>query len=175
MTNNQIRVFKDTKKRANQFAEYTSSDGTRYPWVPSDLLEVIDLPFPPEDYSDETYYRTEQDTAPYVIYTRKSDEVIQQLMLSKFISAMESYYDEVAKVKRYDSRFTCTLRAGYPGPFQAEGIAFATWMDNCNAYGYIEMEKVLTSVRPMPTVEELLSELPEPPWALPEIVNEPIE
>lgn len=83
MTNNQIRVFKDTKKRANEFAAYTSPDGTRYPWVPGDLLEVVDLPLPPADYSEETYYRTEQDTAPYVVFTKKSDEQLSELRLVK--------------------------------------------------------------------------------------------
>jgi hypothetical protein len=37
----------------------------------------------PEDYSEETYYRTEQDDAPYVIYTKKSDEQIQQVWWNK--------------------------------------------------------------------------------------------
>lgn len=78
MNQNQIRVFKDTKKRANEFAAYTAPDGTSYPWVPRDLLEVVDLPQPPSDFSDETYFRTEQDAAPYVVYTRKPDGMIAQ-------------------------------------------------------------------------------------------------
>lgn len=83
MNQNQIRVFKDTKKRANEFAAYTAPDGTSYPWVPRDLLEVVDLPQPPADYSDETYYRTEQDDAPYVVFTRKSDEQIAAMNKAK--------------------------------------------------------------------------------------------
>jgi hypothetical protein len=35
------------------------------------------------DFSDDLYYRTEQDEAPYVIYTRKSDEQIAQVMLAR--------------------------------------------------------------------------------------------
>ena len=42
------------------------------------ITEIPD-PQPPEDYSDKFYYRTEQDTAPYVIYTKKSDEQIAQI------------------------------------------------------------------------------------------------
>lgn len=173
-------MFIKDNKRFNIHAP-CEINGVRYPNFTDPTLRgslgILEIPDPvaPEDYSEETYYRTEQDTEPYVVFTKKSDEQIQQVMLNKFITAMEAYYDEVAKVKRYDNRLTCALRAGYSGPFQAEGIAFATWMDNCNAYGYIEMEKVLTGVRPMPTVAELINELPEPPWPLPEIVNEPIE
>lgn len=38
----------------------------------------MDEPSPPDDYSEETHYRTEQDAAPYVVYTRKSDEQIAE-------------------------------------------------------------------------------------------------
>ena len=48
--------------------------------------------------------------------------------------------------------------------FQTEGIAFATWMDNCNAYGYQVMADCLAQLRTIPTVEELIAELPELIW-----------
>ena len=51
--------------------------------MPSDLYTEIPDPTPPEDYSDETYYRTEQDDAPYVIYTKKSVEQLDALHNSK--------------------------------------------------------------------------------------------
>lgn len=75
---NKIRVFRETKKRANEFALYTAPDGTRYPNVPRDLLEWADLPEPPEDYSEDLYYLAEQDDAPYVVFTKKSDEQIAE-------------------------------------------------------------------------------------------------
>lgn len=88
----------------------------------------------------------------------------QTQLLQQFIAAMEHHYDLVAQRKQYDNRLTCALRAGYPGPFQAEGQAFAVWMDNCNLYGYQEMDKVLNGQRPMPTVSGLIAELPVAPW-----------
>lgn len=91
----QIRVFKDTKKRANEFALYTDANGTRYPQVPRELLEWADVAEPPADYSDETYYRTEQDDAPYVVYTKKSDEQIAQVMLSKAKAKRQSDVDAI--------------------------------------------------------------------------------
>lgn len=83
---------------------------------------------------------------------------------ASFTSALEANYDSMAQSKRYDNRLTCTLRAGYPGPFQAEGVAFAVWMDECNVYAYGVMEAVLGGARAMPTTEELISELPELVW-----------
>lgn len=86
-------IFKSNQRRANPYAAYESEDGTRYPRIPAELLEEIPDPQPPEDYSDETYYRTEQDEAPYVVYTRKSDEQLEELRKSKVkaqIAAVEA-------------------------------------------------------------------------------------
>jgi replication fork clamp-binding protein CrfC len=86
-------IFKDSKKRANPFAQYTDADGTQYPTIPLELLEEIPDPVAPEDFSDETYYRTEQDDAPYVVYTKKSDEQLEELRKSKIkqeIAAIEA-------------------------------------------------------------------------------------
>ena len=79
----QIRVFKDTKLRANEFALYTSPDGTRYPQVPRDLLEWADIAAPPDDYTAETYDAQEIMEPPYVIFTKKSDEQLEQLRQGK--------------------------------------------------------------------------------------------
>jgi len=78
-------MFILNSKRINIHAAYTTSDGVRYgnltnPAVRQSLGVVeIPEPTPPADYSEETYYRAEQATAPYVIYTRKSNEQLAQL------------------------------------------------------------------------------------------------
>jgi hypothetical protein len=87
-------IFKDTKKRANIHAPYTSPDGTRYSRIPKELLEEIPEPQVPEDYSEDTYYRTEQDTAPYVIYTKKSDEQILAIRKQKVNQKREQLWHE---------------------------------------------------------------------------------
>lgn len=76
-------------KRINIHAPFTTSEGVTYgnltdPVVRNQLGVVeVSEPTPPEDYSESTYYRTEQDEAPYVIYTRKSDEQIAEATLAK--------------------------------------------------------------------------------------------
>lgn len=77
---------------------------------------------------------------------------------------LEQFYDARARERNYDNRLTCALRAGYPGPFQAEGLAFAVWMDNCNAYSYDVMRSCLAGARAIPTAEELIAELPLLVW-----------
>lgn len=81
-----------------------------------------------------------------------------------YTAALEALYDTTAQSRKYDNRLTCALRAGYAGPFQSEGTTFAVWMDTCNAYAYQVMREVLLATRPLPTVEELISELPELVW-----------
>lgn len=76
-------VFKDTRKRANIYAPYTAPDGTRHVRVPRNLLDEIADPTPPEDYSPETYFRTECVDAPYVIYTRKSEDAVRQVLAAR--------------------------------------------------------------------------------------------
>lgn len=86
-------IWKDTQKRCNPYAPYTSPDGTRYTKVPAELYEEIPDPQPPADYSDETYYRTEQDDAPYVVFTRKSDEQIAAVRWEKLKTIRDELTD----------------------------------------------------------------------------------
>lgn len=91
-------------------------------------------------------------------------EPTQAQVIASFMKAMEKHYDACAHRKNYDNRTTCALRAGYAGPFQAEGTTFAIWMDTCNVYGYQQVAAVLAGQRTMPTIEQLVSELPTAPW-----------
>lgn len=85
-------------------------------------------------------------------------------IVAGFVSAMEAHYDAVARGKNYDNRFTCALRAGYAGPFQSEGQAFAIWMDGCNALAYSVLAEVQAGTRAQPTVSEFIAMLPVAPW-----------
>lgn len=82
-------MFILNEKRINIYAPYTSAEGVTYanltdPAIRNQLgvVEISD-PAQPEDYSESTYYRTEQDDAPYVVYTRKSDVQIAEVVLAK--------------------------------------------------------------------------------------------
>lgn len=85
--------------------------------------------------------------------------------IARCTAALEAHYDAVAQERRYDDRYTCALRAGYPGPFQAEGQAFAVWMDECNLRAYQLMAAVQFGTRAMPaTTDALLGELALMVW-----------
>lgn len=87
-----------------------------------------------------------------------------QEILAKYDQELMNFFDSKAKEKNYDNRITCSLRAGYPGPFQVEGLAFAQWMDACNAYCYEVIQDVQEGSRTVPSFEELSSEFPALVW-----------
>jgi hypothetical protein len=86
-------ILKESKLRANPFAQYTDAEGTVYPRIPSELLEEIADPLAPDDYSEDNYFRTEQDAAPYVVFTKKSDEMIAEQKAGKAAQKAQSFLD----------------------------------------------------------------------------------
>lgn len=85
--------------------------------------------------------------------------------IADFDAALTAHLDATAQARRYDNRITCALRAGYVGPFQAEGQAFASWMDTCNAMAYTLLAEVQAGTRPLPaTTQALIDTLPAMEW-----------
>lgn len=81
-------MFIKDGKRFNILASATIGDVT-YPNFLDPALrsslgvtEIAD-PTPPGDYDPDLYYRTEQDTAPYVIYTKKSDAQVADVLAQR--------------------------------------------------------------------------------------------
>lgn len=82
-----------------------------------------------------------------------------------FTNALTAHLDATAQQRRYDNRITCMVRAGFAGPFQAEGLAFAEWADTCNATAYALLAEVQASTRPMPqTTQALIDVMPAMVW-----------
>lgn len=85
--------------------------------------------------------------------------------VDEIVTAMELLFDTTAQSRRYDNRLTCALRAGYAGPFQAEGLAFATWMDRQNAIAYQMLAQVQAGTMAMPsTLDDALALLEPMVW-----------
>lgn len=77
-------IDNDTKLRVNINAPYKGFSRLDTPEIraAANVVEIAE-PTPPADYSDAFYYRTESQEAPYVIYTRKSDEQIAQVLMAE--------------------------------------------------------------------------------------------
>lgn len=81
-------------------------------------------------------------------------------IIEGFKAAIQSALDEAARAKGYDDIVSACSYAGYENVFQAEAIAFGQWRANVWAYGYAELDKVMAGTRPVPTIPEILAELP---------------
>lgn len=94
------------------------------------------------------------------------DKIVQSTMptLEDYDKALTDHLDAEARTHRYDNRINCALRAGYAGPYHAEGVAFAQWMDSCNAAGYAILEDFQAGRIPQPTVAEVIATLPVMVW-----------
>ena len=79
-----IWIDNETKKRVNIFAPYKGFSKLDTPEIRerAGVVEIPD-PTPPADFSDDTYYRTESDDPPYVIYAKKSPEQLAEVRWNK--------------------------------------------------------------------------------------------
>ena len=74
--------------------------------------------------------------------------------------AVQQHLDDTARQRNYDNIKSAALRASYVGPWRAEGIAFAQWMDACWETAYQVQADVANGLRTTPTASELIAELP---------------
>lgn len=89
-----IWIDQETGKMVNIYAPYKGRSRLDTAEIRAEVgvVEIAD-PAPPTDYSDETYYRTEQDDAPYVVFTKKSDEQIQAVRWAKIKAKRDELTD----------------------------------------------------------------------------------
>ena len=92
-------------------------------------------------------------------WVKSPEQIIQEVE-----QAIDKHIDSVAKADKWDSRITCTMRAGYPNPRQNKAIAFGQWMDACYAHCIQVQADVVAGLRPVPTEAELIAELPVMVW-----------
>lgn len=92
---------------------------------------------------------------------------VQQLMMSnaskELTAALNNYLNSVAQSLRYDDMKSVRSYTGFVNAYQEEAIALAQWSADCwIKAGQIEQE-VLAGTRGMPTLAEVIAELPAQP------------
>ena len=76
-------------------------------------------------------------------------------------AAVQKYLDDAAKAKGYDGILSaCSYAASANLKFGAEGRAFVVWRDAVWAYCYQAMNDVQAARRSVPTIDQLIAELP---------------
>lgn len=137
--------------RVNIHAPYEYND-VRYPNLtnPQDreVIGISELPEPlaPEDYSEKFYYRTEQDTFPYVVYTKKSEEQIQQIQRDELLNKIDSLEREYM-LPRPTREFML---------LQMEALAASQGIDPMDNIGYARVKEFDNQIRDLRTQADAL-------------------
>ena len=85
--------------------------------------------------------------------------------LAAFTAAIQAHLDRFAQTRNYDGIMSAATYATSTVPkFHTEGQYAVEARDLTWAKGYEIMDAVMSGARPMPTLEEVLSELPELKW-----------
>lgn len=82
-------------------------------------------------------------------------------VIAQFEAGVQAHLDVSAQEAGYDNILTACSYVGAPNPFEAESKTFVTWRGKVWAYCFGEMQKVIAGTRPMPTLSEIISELPQ--------------
>lgn len=124
-----------------------AGDDGRVDWTQVDciglVLYAVDKPEPPE---------------PYV---PTAEELAAQTR-AQLEFAVDNFMDSKARAKGFRDRHSFALRAGITGSsWHDQAQVFGAWMDAVNDYCWQVLKDCGEGKRTVPTVEELLAELPE--------------
>jgi hypothetical protein len=81
-----------------------------------------------------------------------------------YIDAIQAYMDREAQAHGYDGILSLCSYAPSENHFGAEGRAGLAWRDLVWLTGYGIMNQIYAGTRPVPTVDELLADLPRMEW-----------
>lgn len=82
-----------------------------------------------------------------------------------FVDAIQKWLDDFARTRRYDNIMSaCTYATSANSRFQREGQYCVEARDATWEKGYQILDDVMSGKRPMPTVDEVLAELPKLEW-----------
>ncbi len=168
-------IIRNTDKLALYTGDYLNltAEGLRGPgWIdPSLTLETataLDLTLP-EGFIHGAYAYVEGvwSVANQWIIDAENERIAAekaaqtQREIAAIEAALDAHLDAVAQQYRFADRTRLALRAGYPNPWQALGLAFGTWMDACNTQAAQGLQDFIDGKVPLHTPEEVIAQLPE--------------
>lgn len=97
------------------------------------------------------------------------DQAIAEAQLAGFTADVQRHLDTTARARGYDGILSlCSYAASDQLRFGAEGKAGVAWRDAVWAACYEIVDAVRAGQRPVPTLAELIAELPAIDWPQPE-------
>ena len=119
-------------------------------------------PYPRDEAGQESRAELVKVLAVYGlrVYPLSLDEI-----QADFTAAIQAHLDRFARTRNYDGIMSAATYATSAVPkFRAEGQYAVEARDGTWAKGYELMDEVLSGQRPLPTIEEVLAELPALEW-----------
>ena len=89
------------------------------------------------------------------------EEAEQEIIAKMYEREVEQLLNSTAKEHRYDSIDTACSYASVENPFQEESKLFVSWRGNVWAYCYQILNDVKEKKRAIPSLDELMAELPK--------------
>jgi len=83
-----------------------------------------------------------------------------QALVKQFDDAVEAHLHAEAVAQGYSNIERACMYASYYNPYQDESRAYVKWVGEVWAYCYQELQKVQEGTRTVPTIEQIISELP---------------
>lgn len=118
------------------------------------------------EWCNETQLATIEDKGEYYevveipVHVPTPEEIKQSL-----INGIQAYMNTTAQTKGYDDIFTAiSYENSEDEIFKAEGKACRVWRDKVWRACYNILDEVLAGAREIPTLEELIAELPKIDW-----------
>lgn len=91
----------------------------------------------------------------------------EEQIFAELTNAVQRHLDSEARAHGYDGIMSlCTYNTSTNPVFAAEGQAGLAWRDNVWSYCWTVVAAVKSAARPVPTAEQLVSELPALSWPL---------
>lgn len=94
-------------------------------------------------------------------------ELTEEQIKKVLTNAVQAYMDTVAQTRGYDNIHTaCSYVNSTDDIFAAEGAACLAWRDSVWRKCYDILAEVQAGMRPIPTVDDLIAELPAFDWTV---------
>lgn len=132
------------------------------------IYPILDVP---PEYDEQTHHLLRNQTeewrvteygveVTYTIAPKAAADVKQ-----RFSDAIQNMLDTAAQSRGYDSAISIStyFNSGHPR-WSAEAQSFVRWRDEVLDYSYVELDKVMSGERDMPTIADFLAELPAITW-----------
>lgn len=146
-----------------------------YALIDKESLVVVNIVVADDEFTNDEFYTHEADTdceigGTYSIiekcFKRKeSDPPTHEQVISKYTAGVQQHLDTFARTRNYDGILSAATYATSTVPkFAAEGQYAVEARDTTWAKCYEILAAVEEGSRPMPTLDELLAELPVLTW-----------